>query len=179
MNLKQRRQQLVEALQADPLVTDRDLASRLQVSVQTIRLDRLALGIPEVRARAWRVAEEKLEPRPGQSAGELLDIVPGESALSRLATDPAPGSGDRGLPSHSLFAQAEALLRQVVPPGSETGLCRMKFRRAVRAGEVLVAKAEVIRRREGRWVILVTIRSTQEEVFRGKFVVAVPAGGAA
>ena len=86
MNLKQRRQQLVEALQADPLVTDRDLASRLQVSVQTIRLDRLALGIPEVRARAWRVAEEKLEPRPGQSAGELLDIVPGESALSRLAT---------------------------------------------------------------------------------------------
>lgn len=179
MDLKQRRQQLAEALQEDPLVTDRALATRLRVSVQTIRLDRLALGIPEVRARAFRVAEEKLEPRTGQQAGELLDIVPGESALSRLVTEPAQGRSEKALPSHSLFAQAEALLRQVVPVGSETGLCRMKFRRAVRSGEVLVAKAEVIRRREGRWVILVTIRSTQEEVFRGKFVVAVPTGGAA
>ncbi|MHB1506401.1 MAG: fatty acid biosynthesis transcriptional regulator [Sulfobacillus sp.] len=179
MDLKQRRLQLVQALKQDPLVTDRDLANRLAVSVQTIRLDRLALGIPEVRARAWQVAEQVLEPRPLRPAGELLDIVPGESALSRLVTETTGADLERGLPAHSLFAQAEALLRELVPPGSETGLCRMKFRRAVRPGEVLVAKAEVIRRREGRWVILVTIRSTQEEVFRGKFVVAVAVGESA
>ena len=44
-------------IREDPLLTDQMLARRLNVSVQTIRLDRLELGVPEMRARARQVVE--------------------------------------------------------------------------------------------------------------------------
>ena len=49
---KRRRQEtLVEAVRKEPFLTDEALAKRLAVSVQTVRLDRTELGIPELRAR--------------------------------------------------------------------------------------------------------------------------------
>lgn len=171
MDRRERRKSLSTALQTEPLLTDRELADRLGVSVQTIRLDRLALGIPEVRARAIEAAE-----RAGGAhrhpAGEVLDLVPGDTALSRLVTTDAMTEGGAWVEAHRLFAQAETLAMALVPRAASLGLCRVKFRRPVKVGEVLVAKAQVIRRPEGRWVVLVTIRSAQEEVFRGKFVIA-------
>ena len=178
MDRKDRRQRLSHALQMEPLLTDRELADRLGVSVQTIRLDRLALGIPEVRARAIEAAERAVS-QHGHPAGELLDVVPGEAALSRLATTETMAPGGVWVEAHRLFAQAESLAREIVPGAASLGLCRVKFRRPVRVGEVLVAKAQVIRRPEGRWVILATIRSSQEEVFRGKFVIALEGEGVA
>lgn len=175
MDRKDRRRTLARSLATEPLLTDRELADRLGVSVQTIRLDRLALGIPEVRLRAVEVAERTLAPvRGGSLIGEFIDLVPGEAALSRLVTTDDMGRGSHWVQAHLLFAQAETLALEVVPHEGSVGLCRVKFRRQVRTGEVLVAKAQVIRRREGRWVVLAIIRSAQEEVFRGKFVITVP-----
>lgn len=169
-----RRRLLTEALARDPLLTDRELAARLGVSVQTIRLDRLALGIPEVRVRAFSVAERTIERRIGpQVVGELIDLVPGQVAISRLATDEdmVYGRSER-IRGHVLFAQAESLALAVTDvPRPAIGLCRVKFRRTVRLGEVLVAKGQVIRRREGRQAVLVQIRSGTDEVLRAKFVV--------
>jgi acyl-coenzyme A thioesterase PaaI-like protein len=171
----ERRRQLTEALAQDPLLTDRELAQRLGVSVQTIRLDRLALGIPEVRVRAFTVAERTIERRAGpQVVGELIDLVPGQTAISRLSTDEdmVYGRSER-VRGHVLFAQAESLALAVTDLANPAvGLCRVKFRRTVQLGEVLVAKAQVLRRRrDGRQAILVQIRSGTEEVLRAKFVV--------
>lgn len=49
---KQERQRRLRQLIADnPFITDQGLADRLGVSVQTVRLDRLELGIPDMRTR--------------------------------------------------------------------------------------------------------------------------------
>ena len=48
---KERQQLLVEKVKEKPFLTDEELAKALSVSVQTIRLDRLELGIPELRGR--------------------------------------------------------------------------------------------------------------------------------
>jgi len=176
MDRKERRRSLLGALAAEPLLTDRELADRLGVSVQTIRLDRMSLGIPEVRARAMEAAERALSPHVGRGevVGEIIDLVEGEAALSRLVTEPEMAYGEKWVHSHLLFAQAETLAMEIVPEGGSIGLGRVKFRRPVRVGEVLVAKAQVIRRPRGRFVVLATIRSGQDEVFRGKFVIAPP-----
>lgn len=49
---KQERQKaLLQLVEENPLLTDEELARRLGVSVQTIRLDRMALGLPPLKER--------------------------------------------------------------------------------------------------------------------------------
>jgi len=175
---RQQRRSLVQAaLREDPFLTDRELAERLAVSVQTIRLDRLALGIPEMRARALGVAEEALGHTRlllvREVFGEMLDIEPGQRALSRLvASREMAFHGSDRVEGHFLYAQAETLalaVAEVEPP--VIPLARVRFRRGVAVGETLVCKATVIRRGPGRQVVLSVIRAGGDEVFRGKFEV--------
>lgn len=177
MDRKHRRSQVHEALLADPFVTDRDLASKLSVSVQTIRLDRLALGIPEMRVRALDVAERAYGSArlltAHQVFGELVDLEPGEQAISRISTSRELAfSGTDEVQGHFLYAQAETLALAVVDiEGAKIALARVKFRRGVQVGETLIAKAQVIRRSLGRQVVLALVRAGGDEVFRGKFEV--------
>ena len=55
---KDRQEQLNQAIEQTPFITDEELAEQFQVSIQTIRLDRMELGIPEVRKRIESVAQE-------------------------------------------------------------------------------------------------------------------------
>ena len=48
---RQRQQQLLQAIEDNPFMTDEELMRTFQVSIQTVRLDRLELGIPELRER--------------------------------------------------------------------------------------------------------------------------------
>ena len=57
---KARHQTLLNKLEANPLLTDEQLAKELGVSIQTIRLDRLALGLPEMKERAKNIATRAL-----------------------------------------------------------------------------------------------------------------------
>ena len=54
---KERQQVLIEKIKEDPFLTDEELAELFNVSVPTIRLDRLEMGIPELRERIKSVAE--------------------------------------------------------------------------------------------------------------------------
>ena len=58
MPKKERQNALVEVLREDPFITDEELSEAFNVSIQTIRLDRLELGIPELRERIRSVASE-------------------------------------------------------------------------------------------------------------------------
>ncbi|MDD3706223.1 MAG: DeoR family transcriptional regulator, partial [Clostridiaceae bacterium] len=45
---KERQARLADRIKADPFLTDEELAENFNVSIQTIRLDRLELGVPEL-----------------------------------------------------------------------------------------------------------------------------------
>ncbi|MGL6146742.1 MAG: HTH domain-containing protein, partial [Macrococcoides caseolyticum] len=51
-----RQEQLQQLLENDPFITDETLSHEFNVSIQTIRLDRLELNIPELRERIKNVA---------------------------------------------------------------------------------------------------------------------------
>jgi len=78
MGKKERQRRLLEKLTTGPFLTDEELAESFNVSIQTIRLDRLELGIPELRERIKNVAEDNYT--KGRSLqgkeimGELVDL---------------------------------------------------------------------------------------------------------
>lgn len=163
----ERRRTLAAALRADPLLTDVALAARLGVSVQTVRLDRRVLGIPEVRGRVRAVAEMALG-RPDAWAGAVLDLEPGRSATAVMDGEAGELPGDPGL-----FAGAErlALAASGLDP-AVVEVVNVKFSRPPRAAGFLLARAEVLRAAGERCVVLVQIRRDNRTLLRAKFRVA-------
>ncbi|MBC7293338.1 MAG: hypothetical protein H5T84_04370, partial [Thermoleophilia bacterium] len=97
-----RRRERLEALRRivreNPFLTDEELAGKLGVSAHTVRYDRLALGIPEVRRRTAEVAHQAYNAARGLAAepvvGELIDVDRGRNAMSLLeATKDVAGEG--------------------------------------------------------------------------------------
>lgn len=179
MNRSQRQGELRNRLSQDPFLTDEELARQFGVSVQTIRLDRLGLGIPELRQRIRDMAQRSRGVvralGTGEIVGELVDVELDRSGLSILETTPdMVFEKSRVVRSHYIFAQADSLALAIVDAQvAVTGLANVKYKRPVMAGERLVARAEVIRSREpDRQVVLVVTRASGDQVFRGKFVVS-------
>lgn len=57
---KMERQRLLkETIEQTPFITDEELAKKFAVSIQTIRLDRMELSIPELRERIKSVATDQ------------------------------------------------------------------------------------------------------------------------
>ncbi|MDQ7793712.1 MAG: transcription factor FapR [bacterium] len=173
----ERHRRLVETIQENPFFTDEELARHFSVSVQTIRLDRMTLRIPELRERLREVAGRTYSQVKSlgsrEIVGELLDVQLGQSGLSVLETTSDMAFERTGVVrGHHIFAQADSLAIALVDADTVlTGLANVKYRRPVRVGEKLVAKAEVLRRKGNKFVVLVTTRVARENVFRGKFVV--------
>jgi len=174
---RQRQRRLVAKIKANPFLTDAELAKQFGVSVQTIRLDRLALGIPEVRQRMKQVAERvygKVKSMGSKEiVGDLIDLQLGERGISMLETTQEMAfEKTQIVRGQHIFAQADSLAIALVDADVVlTGLANIKFKRPVRVGERLVAKAEVIRRKGNKFVVLVETMAGADKVFRGKFVV--------
>ncbi len=182
MQKRERQKELRERLHDNPFLSDEELARVLNVSVQTIRLDRMALGIPELRERTKAVAERTYGLVKSMGAkeivGELVDLDLGTSGISILeTTEDMVFERTRLVRGQYIFAQAESLAIALIDADVVlTGLSNSKFKRPVYAGERLLAKAEVIRRQGNRSVVLVETRVGQDKVFRGKFVVFAVSG---
>ncbi|MCR4398454.1 MAG: transcription factor FapR [Firmicutes bacterium] len=170
---------LKERLSDNPFFTDEELAQLFGVSVQTIRLDRMALGIPELRQRIRAMAERahgvvrSLGAR--EIVGEIVDIELNSRGVSILETTEDMALERTGIVrGHYIFAQADSLAIAIIDSDVVLMvLANSKFKRPVRVGERLVAKAEVIRTIRGcDRVVQVVTRSGDEQVFRGKFVVS-------
>lgn len=175
---KQQRQQILLAqVHEKPFLTDEELARALQVSVQTIRLDRLELGIPELRERIRRMAEsaqDKLKSveRKEEVVGELIDLEPGHSGISLMRiTEDMVYAKSQIAKGHYMFSQANSLASAVIDvPMAVTGVANVKYKVPVHMGEKLVAKAEIIRVRGNKYFVWVKTRNDREEVFRAKFI---------
>ncbi len=173
---KERQLKLIESLNEDPFMTDEELSELFNVSIQTIRLDRLELGIPELRERIKKVAERnysKLKSIEGKEiVGELVDIELGKGGISILnTTDDMVFQRSRVVRGHYIFAQAESLALAVIDARvALTGVANIKYKVPIYAGDKLVARAEVIRRRGNKYFVWVKTKVRQEEAFRGKFI---------
>ena len=156
---------------------DEQLAQLLSVSVQTIRLDRVTLGIPELRARTRTMAEDaqtKVRAIDKKDiVGELLDLELNKSGISTLKISPDMVLEKTGIArGYYMFAMANTLALAVVDAEKAlTAVGNVKYKVPVSAGAVLVAKAEVTLKRIDKYYIFVTIKSNSEEVFRAKFII--------
>ena len=171
-----RHDQLKKCLVSSLFVTDEELALRLGVSVQTVRLDRLELGIPELRERTRQVAQE-LHSKPTAIAstdvtGDIVDLELGRNGLSTMmVTQDMVFEKTQVARGHFIFAQANSLALAVVDaPAAMTGVANIKFKSPVHVGEKLVAKAEVVKTRANKNFIWVKTRAGGQEVFRAKFI---------
>lgn len=174
---KQHRQKiLLEKLKYDPFLTDEELADCFKVSIPTIRLDRLELGIPELRERIKNVAEtnqEKLKSIGGKEfIGELIDLQLGSSAISLMETnDTMAFEKTRIVRGHYIYSLAETLAIAVIDAQvALVGVANIKYKIPVYSGAKIIAKAEVRKAKGSRFVVWVKIYEKVVEVFRGKFI---------
>ncbi|WP_409294413.1 transcription factor FapR [Peribacillus sp. SCS-26] len=174
---KERQQLLVETIEENPFITDEELAARFKVSVQTVRLDRLELAIPELRERIKNVAEKKLSDEIialpiDEIIGEIIDIELDQSAISIFDVKHEHVFKRNGIArGHHLFAQANSLAVALINDElALTAKAGIQFTRQVRENERVVAKARVVdRAAAGRTLVEVMSYVGTELVFKGQF----------
>lgn len=177
MKKLERQQLLKEKIEATPFITDEELAQHFKVSIQTIRLDRLELSIPELRKRIKTVAtsnwNEMVKSLPLEEViGEIIDLELDERAISilNIQTEHVFSRNEiaRG---HHLFAQANSLAVAVIDDDlALTKNAEIKFTRQVNLGEQVVAKANVVDSdTSGTSIVDVESYVKNELVFSGSF----------
>ncbi|WP_217585641.1 transcription factor FapR [Lentibacillus saliphilus] len=177
LSKSKRQQQLAETIEQTPFITDEDLAKKFRVSIQTIRLDRMELSIPELRERIKSVAtnhwNETVKALPLEEViGEIVDLELDERAISILEIKGEHVfSRNKIARGHHLFAQANSLAVAVINDElALTAKSELKFMRQVFEGERVVAKAIVDGKTvKGHTIVRVDSYVAQEIVFSGVF----------
>ncbi|OPJ56928.1 transcription factor FapR [Alkalithermobacter paradoxus] len=174
---EERQKELLEMLEKDSFYTDEELSSYFNVSIQTIRLDRLQLGIPELRERIKNLAEnniDKVKSMKGKEIiGELITLEVGNLGISILeTTNDMTYSKTSIVKGHYVFAQAESLAMAVIDaPVVLMGVANIKNMDPVKPNDRLIAKAEVVKVRDKKHYVHVRINNKNHvQVFRGKFI---------
>lgn len=176
---KKERQELLQALlEKNPFIKDEELAEHFAVSVQTIRLDRLECGIPELRKRLKHVATQTIEGQvkslySDEVIGDIIDITLDKRALSIFDVTVDHVFQRNGIArGHHLFAQANSLAVAVLDDDlALTVKSVLDFVKPVKAGDRIVARAEVKEVSEIENRTLVEVISTVNDltVFKGSF----------
>lgn len=175
---RERQSLLTETIKENPFITDEELAEKFTVSVQTIRLDRLELSIPELRERIKNVAERNFEHEVrslplDEVIGEIIDMELDNNAISILDIKKEHVFKRNGIArGHHLFAQANSLAVAVINDElALTAKANIRFTRSVKEKERVVAKAKVLSIDEGngRTIVEVTSYVNSEIVFKGDF----------
>lgn len=173
----ERHQALMTAIEEDPFKTDEELAELFNVSIQTIRLDRMELRIPEVRKRTRDLAKDAYSKVKSMLAvdvmGELVEVTLNESGKSIF--EPEAGMTFEGkdvVRGHYIFAQANSLAVAIIDADvALTGFSHIKYLRPVHLGDRMVAKAKVVRSKNHRYFVRVNTYVKDDLVFKGKFII--------
>jgi acyl-coenzyme A thioesterase PaaI-like protein len=177
-NKQDRQKSLKETIIENPFVTDEELAEKFSVSVQTIRLDRLELSIPELRERIKNVAETKFDDEvrslPIEDViGEIIDIELDKTAISIFDVKCEHVFKRNNIArGHHLFAQANSLAVAVINDElALTARANIHFIHSVRENERVVAKAKVVKIDNdfGRTIVEVNSYVNKELIFQGEF----------
>lgn len=177
-NKKERQALLSVTIKENPFVTDEELAEKFFVSVQTIRLDRLELSIPELRERIKNVAEKRFDDEVRalpieEIIGEIIDIELDKTAISILdIKEEHVFRRNKIARGHHLFAQANSLAVALINDElALTAKANIQFTRSVKQDERVIAKARVVNidTEKGRTNVEVTSFVNNELVFKGEF----------
>jgi acyl-coenzyme A thioesterase PaaI-like protein len=179
MSKKERQQQLLNIIAGNPFVTDRELTRQLKVSIQTIRLDRMELGIPELRERMKQMAEhsyDQVRSLPADEViGDIVDLQLDKSGISIFEIREDHVFSRNGIArGHYVFAQANSLAVAVINDEiALTASADIRFVRTVQLGEKCIAKAQVrsLAGRGGKAEVDVFTYVGEELVFQGHFIV--------
>lgn len=182
LSKKDRHQRLVQLIDENPFVTDRELTRQLKVSIQTIRLDRMELGIPELRERMKQMAEHSYDQVRSLSleevVGDVVDLQLDKSGISIFEIrEEHVFSKTRIARGHYVFAQANSLAVAVINDEiALTSSADIRFLRQVKLGEKCIAKAYVRTIAGQKAKVEVFTYVADEMVFQGNFVIYRSAG---
>lgn len=179
LSKKARQERLGERLRSNPFITDEDLASAFGVSIQTVRLDRMELGIPEVRQRIKQMASASQEIARSipmhEVIGEVIDLQLDRSGISILEIAKEHVFSRTGIArGHHIFAQANSLAVAVIDDEvALTASANLRFLRPVKLGERCIAKAYVrpAPGDKGKAKVELFTYVGEELVFQGHFVI--------
>src|SRR3954447_24047513 len=175
---KERQQLLTATINDNPFITDEDLAEKFEVSVQTIRLDRLELSIPELRERIKTVAEKRFDDEVRslpleEVIGEIIHIELDQNAISIFDVKQEHVFKRNNIArGHHVFAQANSLAVAVINDElALTARANIHFVHSVKENERVVAKAKVIKIDNdfGRTIVEVHSYVNKELIFQGEF----------
>lgn len=169
----------MKLIEENPFVTDQELTRQLKVSIQTIRLDRLELGIPELRERMKLMAERSYDQVRSlplhEVIGDIVDLQLDKSGISIFEIREEHVFSRTGIArGHHVFAQANSLAVAVI--NDEIALTfssDIRFIRSVHLGEKCIAKAYVrpMSGNKGKAKVEVFTYVGEEMVFQGNFVI--------
>lgn len=186
MPKRQRHQQLARLIEENPFITDRELTRQLKVSIQTIRLDRMELGIPELRERLKLMAERSYDSVRSlplhEVIGDIVDLELDKSGISVFEIREEHVFSRTGIArGHHVFAQANSLAVAVIDDEiALTVTADIRFIRPVKLGEKCIAKAYVrsISGERNKAKVELFTYVADEMVFQGNFVIFRSAGAA-
>ncbi|MDD2630730.1 MAG: transcription factor FapR [Limnochordia bacterium] len=176
MKKAERQRCLQQVFAEEVFVTDEELAKRFGVSVQTIRLDRLQLGVPELRVRIKELAEGAFRNLKALTTSEFIgqpvEIELGKRGKSILETTWEMGLERTGIVrGHHIFAQANSLAVALIDaPVALTGSAVVRFCLPVNVGDKIMANAHVKSSDGRRALVGVESFVREKKVFEGDFV---------
>ncbi len=171
-----RHEQLSKLILDQPFLTDGQIATRLNVSVPTVRLDRLELGIKEMRERVRQMAtatKEKVKAiSKNDIVGELLNLELNKTGMALFeTTKDMTFENSSVISGQYLYSFAESTALSIIDADvALVGVANIKYKIPVLANDNLIAKAEVKEIRLKNFIVWVTIYRDEIEVFRGKFI---------
>ncbi|MBF7018892.1 transcription factor FapR [Staphylococcus sp. 18_1_E_LY] len=177
MKLKKqaRRNSIKKEIERNPFITDLDLSEKFDVSIQTIRLDRTNLNIPELRKRIKNVAKEnhdRIRSIDGSEIiGDVINVEPDKHAVSIINIgEDSVFSRNLIARGHVLFAQANSLCVALIhKPVVLTKESNIKFIKTVKLNDIVTAEAQVVAYKEKYYIIEVKSFVKEQQVFGGTF----------
>ncbi|MBI5974575.1 transcription factor FapR [Staphylococcus canis] len=171
----ERRALIEQTIRDNPFMTDQALSEMFNVSIQTIRLDRSQLKIPELRKRIKNVAEKQYENISALEnqdiIGDIIELEPNQSARSILTiTQKDVFTRKHIARGHVIFAQANSLCVAIVNHANVlTKESHIHFVHPVQLGELVKAHATVEYQGEKYYEMSVISYVEDTKVFEGLF----------
>lgn len=170
---------LAKIISDNPMITDNELAKRLNVSLSTVRLDRALMGVPELRERIKTMAQNAMSKlqslSPSEVIGELLELEPNKWALSVLKTAREMAFRFTDIVSDNyVYSQASSIAVAVIEAANVIiDSMRGEYKGHAHVGDVLIARAKVGVNHDGKKIVSVRTRVGDKEIFVGRFILEV------
>ncbi len=171
----ERRIAIQNTIKVNPFITDYELCEKFDVSIQTIRLDRTHLNIPELRKRIKLVAEQNYDQiksiEANEIIGDLIQVDPDVKAQSLIEiTEDSVFAKTQIARGHVLFAQANSLCVALIHnPTVLTQESQVEFIEKVKLNDTVRAEAKVIEKTIKHYMIEVKFYVKEKLVFKGNF----------